>query len=269
LSKKKAGQKSATEKKYADQERALRKIKGLEVPSGPLTDAKKRKLTKLGKEWGAIAANPKDFKIISTKTLGPQSVAALKKTGYKELAGRLYIPLQGYEGAEIKREFKKTKDGYKRVLTVERFRNDPGTTTERKRAREIIGTPAEKLEWRDKLRAEYEELKFTDNDNIMVKVFDNSPMIKSEAWTLEKIFAYVERIRWDTSQMSAGDLRDNLHLVRVTVKDHNEASILKSTSQLRSEQRRRTKNRQKLGFFRVTKPKTSSPKKKTQGRGPK
>ena len=265
MSKKKAAPVSIWEKR----EKALKGIKGLDIPKGPLTDAKKKKLKKLTDEWGAIAANPKDFKKVSIKDLGPASVAALKKTGYKVQGTTAYIPLQGYETAEIKREFKKDKDGtFKRVLTVQRKINDPGTTTVRKTAKEIIGSPAEKMTWRDKLQAEHDELKPGDKEVLALKVFDNSPMVRSESWTLEKIFAYAERIKWDTSVLSSETLRDNLHLVLINVKDNNEASIMRSTSQQRSDQRRRTKNRQKLGFFRVIKKKAPA-KKKTQGRGPK
>lgn len=252
---------------WKEREKNLRTLGFGAQIKGDWTDAKKRKVRKLTEEWGAIAANPKDFKKVSVTKLSPSALKDLKAFGYKVKDGQAFIPLQGYSNASLAVEYRKDKKTgeYERVMIVRRTQRgiDPNDQTlVRKRQEEFIGSQKKQMEWMDRLQEEYRQGKFKEGERLYLKVYDNSPMVRSQSFSLKQLFAYAERIKWNLADgRSKSELQDNLHIVKIWASSTNFAAFEKSSSTVRAEKRRKSKN--------LTRAKVPRKNSKTKGRGAK
>lgn len=252
---------------WKQRERNLKAVGFGDEIKGPWTEAKKRKVRKLTEEWGAIGANVKDFQKVSTKKLTPSALKDLQAFGYKVKDDTAYIPKQGYKSVTLAVEYRKDKKTgeYERVMIVRRRQTgiDPNDQEiVRKKQEEFIGSQSKQLEWAERLAEEFRQGKFKDGERLYLKVYDNSPMPGSQAFSLKALYAYAERIKWNLQEgRSKTELMNNLHIVKIWASKDNFAAFEKSSSTARAEKRRRSKNLQKAKV-----PRKNS---KTKGRGPK
>lgn len=235
----------------------------LDLPvKGELTEAKKKQIRRALEKWGEIAANPDQFKRVNISKLGSAEKKALAKTGYAMRGDIAYLPKEGFTNvsiAHIKVKNPETGKAEKRLVINRRYRvpiEGEKKTEVVKRQQQFLSSKAtERMSDRDRLLEEYKAGKFKRGELVGLKVYDNNAMGQSFKLDFDDLFKYAELIKWqgnvDPSKMMA-----NLHIVKYWVKDMNEAPYMKSSSQIRSEQRKRAKKRQGVGV-------------KYKGRGPK
>lgn len=225
-----------------------------------MTEAKKKQIRRALEKWGEIAANPDQFKRVNISKLPSSEKKALAKTGYAMRGDHVFIPKEGFKNVSISHiTIKDPKTGEKlKRLQINRVTREPGTKGDRgilKANRQPIYADAiEGMNDRDRLFAEYQAGKFKRGELIGLKVFDNNTM-GTFFTTPEDAYKYMELIQWQ-GNVDPKKMRSNVHIVKYYNRDMNEAPFAKSSSQIRSEQRKRAAKRRGLGI-------------KTKGRGPK
>ena len=221
---------------------------------GEWTEAKKKKIKKLHDEWGAIGANPKDFKKVSVKNLGPGALADLKDAGIKIKEGQAFLPLHGYDSAKIVTEYRKNKDGnLERIVAIKSKmsgRNPMTGGTDQKEKTVYLGSGLRQLDHLERLREEARQGKFKEGEFMHLQVYDNNYIANSAKLTVEGLHKYLMGIQWKNvnSENERESLRKNTHVARVWTSNPNQIAFQKPTSKKLSEGRKRTRNVRKTQF---------------------
>ena len=218
---------------------ALRKLNvGLE------TDYKDSKslarLKRQWAEWKDVATFPERYRKIDISKYRKEEQQSLAREGYQVKAGKVFVSLDHYENASIARDTYKTERGPYDRLVINRTIHRDGKVF--KKQTEYIGTRLQRLDWRDRLLEEYNAGKFKQGERLMVKVYDQGPMMGSQATSLALIFKYIDQIEWVTP----GNHEDHIHLVKVWSAG-TETRLLPTEAERSRQKRKDIKRRTKLG----------------------
>lgn len=239
---------------WAAREKNLKALGFGPAIKGPWTDSKRQKVRRLYKEWGSIADEPKAFKKVSTKGLGPAALADLKDAGYKVKDSKAYIPLSGYSDAKLKTEYRKKKDGtFERIVSIVRTATGTDPTDKSKvtkRSETYLGSGLRQLGHLERLQGEYEQGKFRDGEWVALQTYGNSPMARSGRISIGALLKYFIDIQWKNtnSENEKERLRENTHVVKMWSSRPNLAAFEKSTNQKINESRKRSRARAKTAI---------------------
>lgn len=187
-----------------------------------LTDTQKKKIRDVWKKFHVVANAPKgDYTTRSIAKLSDSDKKKLTESGYLISGTKAFIPNQGYDTATIRQKWGKVNGRQEKVLEIVRKKGD------RKIETEFIGKPLDKMEWRDRLIREYQQGKFKQGDFIGVKVFDNGVFEREIVTNIDKLFSYLEKVRWHDQDKNK--LLDNLHIVKISVKDYRDIAANQKT----------------------------------------
>jgi hypothetical protein len=211
--------------------KALKKLgilKEIKAPTknAPLTSNQKSKIRDTYKKLGVVINSPpENFQKIDLKKYQKRDVENLKKTGYIVYGDKAFIGKQGYDKVSITREYIKSKDGsFDRVFNIVRKTKDG-----RKIEEEMVGTPLEKMEWRDRLRKEFDLKKMKKGEFFGLKVFDNGIFERRIFTDFDDMMHYVGNDMRMHTPKDVDMIRDNLHVIKLTVKDYRDLALTEKT----------------------------------------
>lgn len=256
-----------SQKQYSARITALNKLglaKG--VSRKPTSDKERFAVNRLWSKYKDIGSNPSEFAKVTVGKLNTKDKNALKKTGYRIIGDKAYIPKNGQQSVSLRKHWTKDEDGNP-VHDLELVRRT-SIGGKKQEFTEYIGTNTQKLKWYEKLIKQYEELKLRPGEVIMLTVYGNSPMGSSRRVDVYSIIKYAEEIEWDNIgepgsaryNSTRSRLLNSLHLVKVYTEGGNQAPFEKSTKQLDKEKRVRAKRRSITGT--KSKPKSKGVNKK-------
>lgn len=207
---------------------------------GTLTDAQKKKVRTAWTKNHAIAtAAPGTFKTQDVSDFFPGQIKAIQKSGIHVVNGKAFIRTDGYKSAKIVKEKYKSDGETHYILGVRRH------TDKRKSQLDIIGSPTEMAEWRERLLRDYEAGKFKEGQYLSLRAFDNAPMSRLNAVTMQTVFNYESRINYHDNP---DKVREGIRLVIIDIKVPGSHDInTKDRKQKRKESRVRAKNEKKTG----------------------
>lgn len=191
-------------------------------------------------KWRDIAMFPERYKKISVEKFRREEVKALSATGYKIADNKAFISLSGYQNASIAHSVYKTPNGPYDRLEINRTIRSSGKVV--KKQTEYVGTRMQRMEWRERLMAEYQAGGFKPGETLMAKVYDRGAMRGSRQTSLASLIKYIEEIKWQTP----GNHIDNVHIVRVWSAG-NEYALEKREATKRQESKRSGQVRSKYG----------------------
>lgn len=254
MSKKKATKKASNVSVNHERLTALHRIGVLKDIDArkPLTDAQRKRVASTFGKLHQVANAPKgEYVRQSIKGYLKSDVDQMRKSGIVIHGETAYLSKQGYNSAHLKETYKRGSDGVKR-RTVEVVRK----IGDKKIERELIAGSISKLEFRDRLLAEYAQGKFGPNDFIGIKAFDGSMFNRAILSNMNQVFAYENQMIYHNDREL---VRDNLHLVRITVKD-----LADMDADQKTEKQKEKAKYQRRKQSRKTKPKQLSGRKKPQ-----
>lgn len=202
---------------------ALKKLgilKEIKKPTkaNPLTKTQEAKIRDVYKSVSAAANTPSNFTKISLKNLQKTDIQNLKKSGYMVYGNTAFVGKQGYDKVSIKKDYVKTDDGLKRVVNIVRKTNNG-----RKIEEEIVASAGDKFNLRERLQEEYTLKRIKNGDYFGLKVFDNGFFERRIFTDFDSMMNYLEHdISVNTKDISEDDFKNNIHIVKIKIKDISE-----------------------------------------------
>lgn len=221
-------------------------LKDIKAPTknNPLSNSQKSKIRESYKKMSVVINSPSEnFKKFDLKKYQKTDIQNLKNTGYVVFGDKVWLPTQGYDSVSIKREYVKTDNGLERVFNIVRRTKDG-----RKKEEEIVGTPLEKMQWRDRLRKEYDLKKLKEGDYFGIKVFDNGTFERRLFTDFNDMEYYVSNDIKIKDENDTDLIRDNLHVVKISVKDFKDLAANERTQKNKNRTAYvRQKNKKSMG----------------------
>jgi hypothetical protein len=219
---------------------------------GKLTDSQKATVRKNWKKYHEIVTAPKgSFVKKDVSYYTAKEKKALKDSGYKIIDDKLYVDKQGSDSVSVKRMTNYDEKSGKKKAKADEFIVVVRKKGDRKTEEEFIGTSIQKENWRQKLLAQYEAGGFKKGDYIGVKIGEGGIFRRRMYGSLAEIFAYAIDDFEPRDGGIHGDkafLLNQMHLVRMSVKDYRDlASTEKTKKQKNQERYQRAKKAKQLG----------------------
>ena len=213
---------------------------------GNLSASEKKKIAGQWKKYHTVANAPAgEFKTQDVSDFFPGQIKAVERAGITVINGKAYIRSDNYESTKIVKKKYKTGPGtHETILGIER------KSDKRKSSFEIIGTPTEIAQWRERLVRDYAAGNLKEGQFVALQAFDNSPMARSNTISLDSIMRYEAQIQYHGD---AETVRKGLHLVIITVKELKDLAANERTHQQKNAvARKRRKNESKTGTKKLT-----------------
>jgi len=192
-----------------------------------LSEAETRKIqSTFTKAKDVVLAPEGEFKAVKLKTLNRYDAAALKSTGYPIIEGKVFIPVQGYQSAQLK--IGKTKQGAP-SLEIIRKRKDQGRE---KIETDIYITSSKKMTNEDRLKSEWDALDLKSGEKAAVKTDGRSAWSKSYVTNYDfgrdLIFNTVkgsDHFRHMSDMRYKENFLDHVHFVKVTYSENGKTKL--------------------------------------------
>lgn len=226
---------------------ALKKIGLLPNVSarGKLDANDKRKVREAWKKHHVVAeARPGTFKKQSLSDFFPGQIAEIKKSGIDVINGNAYVRTDNYKSVKIERRKYKIDGETKYIIGVERKYD------ERKKEFEIIGSPVQMAAWQERLVRDFEAGKMKEGEYVALKAFDNSTMARSHTISLQGLFNYESKIKYNDNPEK---VRAGIRVVVITVKEMKDLNANeKSQKQKEKEKYHKRKTQKKTQTKKLT-----------------
>lgn len=213
-----------------------------------LTDAQKKRIREATrKNHSLLTAEKGDYEVQTVKyEYSTAQKKAMASAGIKLIGNKAYIPKQGYKGATLTAETVWIDGKPKTIPIIRRTYGD------RKTADEFLMSPTDKAAWAERINSEYNALELKQGQYFAAKTYDNRPIARSFT-TIGDFFAYEAQMHL-SDNTDREKLRDNLHLVRITVREMRDLEIgHRDQAEKRTANRKRSKKAKPLHSGRLKK----------------
>lgn len=179
----------------------------------PLSKSESSKVSRLWSKYDNVAKNPGAFQKVNISKFSERDQKTFNKNKYAVVGNTMYVPKEYAEKVSIKNVWTKDEDGNPiKVLKVRR--EYPASMKKSPTETLLHSNGLEFMDWRARILHEYENGKYPEGTVIALKVYDNSPMIRSNRIDINELLKYGEGIQWKLQgRQTVEQLQDNLHLV--------------------------------------------------------
>lgn len=193
--------------------------------NAPLTSAQKTKIREQYKKLAPVINSPKsEFQKISIAKYNKEDKKIFKNSGYLIVDDKIFIPTEGQEKVSIRKEYRNDKtSGLEKSIVIKRSNKNGRKTIE-----EYLGSNIQKLAWQERLEKEYKNAKIKNGSFFGVKVYNNGIFRREIFDNINTAFKYLENDFTPKHGDSKDKLLDNMHIVKITVKDISDMGLGKS-----------------------------------------